>query len=441
VRLTLIRPSIGRPNPGTFETAAIEPLQLGVVAALTPPHWEVRLYDDRVEPIPFDEPTDLVALTLETFTAKRAYQIATAYRARGVTVVMGGMHPTLLPDEVAAHADAVYVGDAEQHWGELLSDVERGRLKRLYRGEPTIPQLGTFPRRDLFKGKKYLPLSLVQFSRGCPYRCAFCAPSTYFDGRHRTRAIDAVIREIAENNLKIVLFVDDNFTADRAAAKDLMRELVPLKIIWGSQASVEMIRDRELMRLMADSGCFGHVVGIESTDRENLVTMNKKQNLSGGLGAVAEAFGEYGMTLWAALTVGHDNDTPDSIARLVDRCVEARFAYAAVNMLCPYPATPLYERLKAEGRLLYDGKWWLHSEYHFNAAAFVPRRMTADELTLACRKGWTTFYSPTNIARRVLTWDTLRRHPLRIGLHLFYNYILRKDFLLTDGMPFADPLS
>ncbi|MBU1240755.1 B12-binding domain-containing radical SAM protein [Myxococcota bacterium] len=437
MRVTFIRPCIGRPRPGKFETAAIQPLQLSVLAALTPDSVDVKLYDDRVEPIPFHEPTDLVALTVETFTAKRAYEIAARYRAMGVKVVMGGMHPTLLPKEVSLHADSVFVGDAETLWGTLIADFMKGALKPLYRALPTIPQAGTFPRRELFKGKKYLPLSLLQFSRGCPHRCTFCAPTTYFKGKHYLRQIDAVVREIVENKLKIVLFVDDNFTANPRAARELMRELIPLKIIWGSQASIEMTRDPELMRLMADSGCFGHVIGLESTDEQNLVLMNKKQNMGSDYSTVARIMGEYGLSAWAALTVGHDSDTPDSIARLVDQCIEAKFAYAAVNMLCPYPATPLYRSLNKQNRLLYDGKWWLHNDYRYNGAAFIPKRMTPEELTLACHNGWERFYSAFKITRRLITVPNLIHSPFRLALHIFYNAILRKDFLLNDGMSFG----
>ena len=178
MKLTLIKPNIGRLEHSLYvDEGRMEPLQLGVLGGLTPPDIDVVLHDDRCESIPYDDPTDLVAITVETFTARRAYEIADAFRARGLPVVLGGMHPTLLPQEASDHADAVVTGDAETVWREVVGDARAGDLKPLYRARPGgVPQAGgVLPRRDLFAEKGYLPIALVQFGRGCPNGCAFCA--------------------------------------------------------------------------------------------------------------------------------------------------------------------------------------------------------------------------------------------------------------------------
>ena len=251
MKITLIRPNIGRLEHSLFvDEARMEPLALGVLAALTPPDVELALYDDRLEAVPYDEPTDLVAISVETFTARRAYEISAAFRQRGVPVILGGMHATLLPAEAAEHADSIYIGDAEFLWPQVVADACQGQLQPVYRAAGGPPQPGTLTRRDLFRGKRYLPLSLVQFSRGCRFACEFCAVSAYFDQRHHCRAVDETIREIEAQERPHVFFVDDNLLANPPAAKQLFRALIPLRIHWVSQASIDMTEDPELMELM-----------------------------------------------------------------------------------------------------------------------------------------------------------------------------------------------
>lgn len=266
MKLTLIKPTIGRREHSLYvDEGRMEPLMLGVLAALTPPDVEVVLHDDRMEAIPYDIPTDLVAITVETYTARRAYEIAAEYRQRGVPVILGGMHVALLPEEAERHADSIFVGDAETGWAQVIADARQGKLRPRYNAPAGVAQMGgVIPRRDLFAGKGYLPITLMQFSRGCRFACNFCAVSQYFGKRHYLRRIDEVVNEITAQNRHFLFFVDDNIASDRAALKELCHALIPLNVHWISQASLDVTRDPELMRLMERSGCWGHVMGFES---------------------------------------------------------------------------------------------------------------------------------------------------------------------------------
>lgn len=198
MKITLIKPNIGRREHSLYvDDASMEPLQLAILAALTPKDIDVVMYDDRLEAISYDEPTDLVAITVETFTARRAYEISEEYRKRNVKVIMGGIHVKLIPEEVKEHCDSIMIGDAEDKWPEMIEDLKKGELKEEYKCSTVyIPQKRIFPRREIFEGKKYMPISLIQFSRGCKFNCKYCASSVYFEQKHLCREIEEVVQEI-----------------------------------------------------------------------------------------------------------------------------------------------------------------------------------------------------------------------------------------------------
>ena len=439
MRVTLIKPNLGRRGTRPYvDSGRMEPLQLGVLAGLTPPDVDVRLYDDRMGRLPLDEPTDLVALTVETFTAKRSYEIADAYHRRGVRVVMGGMHPTLVPDEVARYCDAVVTGDAETVWSRVIADVAAGRLQPRYHGAlPPVPQSGVLPRRDLFRGMGYLPITLLQFSRGCPYRCTYCATSAFFHRSHRHRDVGEVVEEIRAQPRRQLFFVDDNITADPEAAKELFAALIPLRVRWVSQASLDMLRDPELMDLMVRSGCQGHVIGFESISDASLRGMHKAVNRAAASDHYASAIArlrDLGLQTWAAFTLGHDADTVESVRATADFAIRNKFTFAAYNILMPYPTTPLYDSLASAGRLLYDGAWWLHPDWRFNHAAFVPASMTPDELTresFACRRRTN---GVASILSRLLEPRTNLRSPGRFANYVAYNPLFRTEVFKKQDM-------
>lgn len=442
MKLTLIKPNIGRREHSLYvDEGRMEPLPLGILAALTPPDVDVVLYDDRMEPIPYDEKTDLVGITVETFTARRAYEISAEFRRRGIPVVMGGMHAMLIPDEVAEHCDALIVGDAEPVWAEMIADFRRGALKPRYDAvQPVCPQGNVIARRDLFEGKGYLPISLLQFSRGCAHRCSFCASSVYFKAHHYCRPVPDVIREIQSQKRKLLFFVDDNIVCNREKAKELFRALIPLKIRWVSQGSMDMLQDPELTELMVKSGCLGLVIGFESISPDCIADMHKYTNKQAASEMYREEIAQlrkWGLQTWAAFTVGHDGDTIESIRATCDFAIKNKFTFAAFNILMPYPNTPLYEKLEREGRLLYDGKWWLHPDYRFNYASIVPKNMTPDELTeiaFDCRRR---FNSISSIIRRAIEPHTNLRTPYRFVTYLLYNPLFRKEVFKKQGLHFG----
>lgn len=446
MRLTLVKPNMGRRGERRYvDSGRMEPLQLGVLAGLTPPEVDITLVDDRCETIDYDRATDLVAITVETFTARRSYEIAAQYRRRGVPVVMGGMHPTLIPEEAAGYADAVITGDAEAVWPRVLEDAASDHLQARYDGgiagapqalaSPTCA--GSMPRRDLFRGKGYLPITLLQYSRGCPHRCSYCATSVFFDHSHQHRPVAEVIDEIRAQKRRYLFFVDDNITAHHEAAKELFAALIPLRIRWVSQASLDMLRDPELMDLMVRSGCQGNVIGFESITPDALVGMRKAVNRSAASDQYAGAIAQLrrlGLQTWAAFTLGHDADTPDTIRATRDFAIAHKFTFAAYNILMPYPGTALYDDLAAQGRLLYDGKWWLHPDYRFNHAAFVPATMGPDELTRLAFECRARTNSVRSILYRLSDPATNLRSPMRFGNFVAYNPLFRHEVFKKQSM-------
>lgn len=429
MKITLIKPALGSIISGyRLDEGSMEPLQLAIIAGLVEEPDEVVLFDERLEEIPFDEKTDLAAITVDSFSARRAYEIAAEYRGRGIKVILGGMHVSLLPEEASLHADSIVVSDAEPVWKQLINDFKRGTLQKIYTAPFVLPQEECYPRRDIFKGKKYLPVSLMQFSRGCKFNCTFCSVSMFFKHSHKCRKIEDVLYEIEKDKLKTILFVDDNMVSDTTALKVFLKELIPLKVKWASQSSIDMVQDRKLLRLMADSGCVGNLIGFESININSLKGFNKSPNIRdfNGYKEALEILRDYGFLTWASFIFGNDSDTPDSIEKTVEFAIKNKFALAYFHILMPYPGTEIYNQFKKEDRLLYDGQWWNHPDYRYNQATFKPKLMRPEQLSEATIKANKDFYSVSSITHRLFDGKTNLRNVVNFLIFAQFNYVLRK---------------
>lgn len=404
MKVTLIEPAMIK-NSGFSEKPSwqLQPLTLATLAGLTPPDVEVQAVDDRVEEIDYDEARDLVGISLKTFTARRGYEIAAEFRKRGVPVILGGHHPTLLPQEAARHADSVLIGEAEGVWPQVVADAQRRRLQPTYRQPETLPFANIRVDRSVFAGKKYLPVAMVETTRGCPFACSFCSVTTFFGRGFRHRPPEEVVAEVAALKQKFVFFVDDNIIADKEAAKALFRALIPLKIRWISQASLTMTKDLELMRLMRASGCAGVLVGIESINRANLKQIHKSWNTVGiGYDQALQIARDHGIAIVGSFILGMDDDTRESLDLTLEFAIRQRFFSVLFNLLTPYPSTDLYDQFLRDGRLTRP-EWWLDPQYTYGSAVFEPKNITAHELEQGRLRLYREFYGPRSVLRRI--WE------------------------------------
>lgn len=441
MKLTLIHPAIGRrAGVNYMRTWQMEPLPIAVLVGLTPPDVRISFHDDRMEKIPFDAPTDLVAIPVETYTAKRAYQIASEYRRRGVKVVMGGFHATLAPDEVSRYAESVVFGEAENVWAEVIDDARHGRLKPTYRAAERPALASIRYDRSLFRGRRYLPIGLIETGRGCKFPCEFCAVQTFFERTARHRPIDAIVAELRElkERHKLFFFVDDNFASSLKYARDLVAALVDLKVRWVTQMSINAAHDEEFLATLARSGCQGVLIGFESLDEAVLKTMRKNFNtMRGGFEVALKNLRKHGIRVYGTFVFGYDGDQPGAADQAAEFSIEHRFYLAAFNHLTPFPGTPLYTRLQKEGRLLHD-RWWLDERYRYNDLPFRPTHMAPDEVRRQCISARKTFYSWKSMFKRAFD-PVNRRENFMFRNFFLINGMHRTEVDTRDHFPLGDP--
>src|SRR4030042_1154271 len=349
MKIKLIAPR--EPREDTLSSPfKLQRVNLPLLAALTPPGHTMTIVDEAFAPNDINQDVDLVGITVMTDLALRAYHIADTYRQKAVKVVMGGIHPTVLPDEASEHADAVVVGEAEGVWPQLVSDAASGQMQRIYRaGKMTDLQGLPKPRRDLLPGTKYqgytrIPIG-VETSRGCPYDCEFCSIGQPLGQQYRVRPVQEVTAEIESIDSPHLFFVDDALGLNRNAAKKLFTEMIPLRRRWLAQGTVSLAEDLELLRLMRRSGCMGLLIGFESVPKATQNQVNKIKNLRIDFHEAMRRFHGEGFGILGAFVFGFDYENKDVFEQTLDFIMRSRMACFELRILTPFPGTRLYERL------------------------------------------------------------------------------------------------
>ncbi len=423
-----------------FNKGLLAPLGLMYLAAHTPEDIQTRIIDESVEDIDFNDVPDLVGITTMTATAPRAYDIADTYKARGAKVVLGGVHASMLPDEALRHADSVVVGEAEEIWPRVVSDAAAGRMERLYRQEQfedfTDPLL---PRRDLIKPNRYWSANSVQTSRGCPHGCNFCSVTAFNGRKIRVRDTESVLAEVdslPRNNRvrkRVVPFIDDNIAAHPSRAKELFEALIPKKILWGSQASITIARDPELVRLAAKSGCGFLFIGLETLSPDSLHEMGKHQNKVEEYAEALALLEDSGIHVMGAFVFGFDTDRPSVFSDTVRFAIDNRLQVAQFANLTPYPGTRIYEQLLAENRV--EPEFWLDPSWDSHVV-FSPGNMTPQGLFESTRQVHLDFYSYRSIIKRL----RFRRHwSYWLAFNLLYRQTVVAARTQSLGIPETVP--
>ena len=375
-------------------------LSLAAIAAATPSGWEVAHGDENMKPLDLGADADLVAITAMTPQAPRAYEIAAAFRARGIPVVMGGFHASNLPQEAQSHVDAVVVGEGDLVWPRLLADLSQGKMQRVYRSSALLDMAETsVPRRDIFTGNGYLLTNTIQTTRGCPHDCEFCSVTAFFGRKYRERPIDLVLAELEtlRKSGSFVFFVDDNLVANRRYALALFAGMKGLGFKWLSHAPIDFALDAELIAAAGQAGCVGMFVGFESLNQETLAAIGKTTNEAARYLEQAKAFRDNGIGILGSFVLGCDGDTPAVFEPILRFCEEARLEAAIFPILTPYPGTRIRERLESEGRIT-SNDWRDYDMGHVN---FVPRGMSAGELQAGHDWLNKSFYSYSSMYRRI----------------------------------------
>src|SRR3990172_4653517 len=355
-------------------------LSLPVLAALTPPDVEVRLLDESIEKINFEEEVDLVGISVMTFLSPRAYEIAGEFRQRGVKVVLGGIHPTAVPEEAKLHADSVVVGEAEGLWPRLIQDFKNGDLKPFYR-QNGLPPLETPPppRMDLLKRDAYLTANCLQASRGCPFGCEFCSVTNFFGNTYRLRPLKDVVKELESMPPGYVMFLDDNIAGNRKYSMELFEAIKPLGLAWSGQSSLRLADDLELLKKAEESGCKGLFLGIESLSQENLKKVRKGFNKVEKYKESIKKFFDHGISITAGIIFGFDGDDESVFERTAEFLEENRITLSTPAILTPLPGTPFYRQMEKEGRI-FDNNM---AHYDGRHVTFYPRLMPAQPYLLS----------------------------------------------------------
>jgi radical SAM superfamily enzyme YgiQ (UPF0313 family) len=397
MKILLISPTIDsehRTNKGLM----MPQLALYILQGLTPPQHEVKIIEEEAENIDLEQECDLVGISCMTSNAPRSYELCKEFKKRGKTVIIGGVHPTILPDEALQYADCVVVGEAEGVWETLLTDFQNNNLKKIY--HDPAPDLGKYVPKDFKKliKKRLFNIFPIMTTRGCPYNCDFCCVTNLFGKKIRHIPIENVVRDIQESGSNSFMFLDDNIIGDTKYAKALFRAIKPLKVKWVGQASISLlVNDTELIQLAAESGCKALFFGIESVSVEQLKTIRKAIKDIDLLESAFKKIKKMRILIHASMVFGFDNDTKQTFNETVQLLIKNKVSTVSFNILTPYPGTKIHEDLKKENRLINtDWKYYDHS-----TVVFKPMNMTPYELQSGNVNAKKRFYSMMSILKRL----------------------------------------
>lgn len=384
----------------------VPPLALGILAGLTPPEWEIKIIQEPLDTPDYDEDADLVGITVATHTAKRGYEIADEFKKRGKLVIMGGIHPSVMVDEALAHCDSVCIGEVENIWKDILNDAKRGALKKIYRQkQPSDLRFYTPPRRDLMPERTsiFYNVGTIEASRGCPYNCDFCSVSITHGKRIRYRPLDNILPEIESIKHNRLFFVDNNIIASFRHAKELFREMIPLKKSWTAQATISIVKDEELLKLASDSGCYGLLIGIENLTEEGFKKYNKSVRNFNELKVALRILKDHKIGVLAHMVFGNDFDTKGTIRETGEKLLELDVVSATLGILVPYPGTQLANNLEKQGRIL--TKDWDYYDIHH--LVFQPKNFSRKEFLDEIQSIRKNFFATKAILSRAFRYRSL----------------------------------
>lgn len=419
------------------------PLALGVVAALTPPHWEVEIHDENFEPFEYKE-ADLVGFTSLTATINRCYEIAGWYRQNGIKTVIGGIHASMLPEEAVRYVDSVVVGEAEGIWGQVIRDFEKGRMQSIYNAPLPSMVDSPGPRIQLYHPGYHF--GSLQTTRGCPMKCEFCSVHTFNGSKYRLRPVDQAVKDFAVIPQELVYVVDDNFVGYSKRARDhaveFFRKVAELNLgkQWAGSASMNIAEDEEVLHWAAKSGCKLIFLGIESELIEQLEQSHKSVNLRIGVDRYKEVYEkihQHGISVLGAFIFGLDNDTPETLANRTNYILQSDIDIMQASVLTPLPGTDLFNRFQAEGRLIYHDYPADWERYNYAEVVFRPQKMSPEELEQVIYENWEKLYDLKSLKKKFLNTLKLTKDPAAASWAFTSNLHLR-NFVFEGSKEFVD---